>query len=193
MTAQPKHRFTPEEYLALDRASDTKHEFFEGEVYDMVGGKPNHNIVCVNISSSLNSQLRDRPCLVFPSDQRVKSLRRLSYTYPDITVVCDEPDYFEGDTLINPTVIIEVISPSTENYDRGKKSKYFFSISSLKDFLLVRQDQPQIDHHTRTSETSWKMDEISGLDAVIDLPSIGCTLALSDVYRKVTFDETEPE
>lgn len=188
MTAQPKHRFTPEEYLALDRASDTKHEYFEGEVYDMVGGNPNHNIVSGNVFASLYNQLRDRPCLVFPRDQRVRSLRRLSYTYPDITVVCGEPEYFEGDTLINPTVIIEVLSPSTENYDRGKKSKYYFSIASLQEYLLVFQDQPQIDHHTRTSETSWSIQEVSGIDAVIDLPSIGCTLALSDVYHKVTFD-----
>jgi Uma2 family endonuclease len=193
MTVQPKHRFTAEEYLAMERVSEAKHEYIDDEIFDMVGASPRHNLISASIIIALGSQLQNRACFVYTSDQRIQASRKRGYMYPDITILCGEPNYFEGNTLTNPTVIIEVLSPSTELYDLGKKWMHYQRIASLQDCLMIAQDKLEVDHYSRTSETSWLMTQLSGADAVINLPSIGCTLALSDVYHKVTFDDPPPE
>ncbi len=192
MTALPKQKWTPESYLEFERASETRHEYLDGEVFEMVGGSPRHNLIMVNALASLHAQLANRPCFVYPSDQRVKVRKAKFYTYPDISIVCGEPLY-EGETLLNPSVIIEVLSPSTEAYDRGKKFEYYRLLESLQSYVLISQDNPRIEHYMRQSDTAWLFTEAAGLDAALDLPSVQCMLRLRDVYQKVSFDGEEAQ
>lgn len=187
MTAQPKRTWTVAEYLDFERNSETKHEYFGGEIFAMAGASAAHNIITANIVASLHSQVFQRNCTVFPSDMRLKVERHNLYTYPDITVVCGEVQYedTEQDNVLNPTVIIEVLSPSKENYDRGKKSQYYRTIPSLQEYLLVSQDGHHIEHFTRHSEHQWLFSEVTDTESVFQLTSIDCRLTMGDVYHKV--------
>lgn len=187
MTAQPKRSWTVEDYLAFERTSELKHEYFGSDIFAMAGASAAHNIITANIVASLHQQVVDRNCTVFPSDMRLKIVEHTLYTYPDVTVVCGEVHYEdnEQDILLNPTVIIEVLSPSTENYDRGKKSHYYRTIPSLQEYILVSQDDQHIEHFTRYSEHQWLFSEVTNEGGVVQLTSIDCTLALADVYKKV--------
>jgi Uma2 family endonuclease len=188
----PKTRLTPDEYLTFERASEVKHEYYAGEIFAMTGASENHNLIVANTIAILHAQLRQRPCKMYPSDMRVRTRSGILYTYPDITVVCGTAEFEdkEVDTLLNPMVIIEVHSPSTEAYDRGKKFQHYRTIPSLQEYLLIAQDSPQIEHYTLRN-TEWVLTDANTLDAVITLPSIECMLQLSDVYEKVSFDDTE--
>ena len=142
MSYQRKSLLTPEEYLAIERKSETKGEFYSGEVFAMVGASKRHNLIAANVIRVLGNQLLDRPCNVYPSDMRVKVSATGKYTYPDVVVACEEElfDDEEKDTLLNPVLIIEVLSESTEAYDRGKKFEHYQYIESLTDYLLVTQN-----------------------------------------------------
>jgi Uma2 family endonuclease len=187
--ALPKNLVTPEDYLKFERASETKHEYFAGEISAMTGASRNHNTIVANSLASLHAQLRKRPCDVYPSDMRVKTRYTVLYTYPDISVVCGEAQFedAEVDTLLNPTVIIEVLSPSTENYDRGKKFQHYRTLDSLQEYLLIAQDEYRVEHYVHREE-QWILTDAQGLDGVLTLPSIDYTLALDDIYEKVTFE-----
>jgi Uma2 family endonuclease len=196
MVAIQKQKMTVEEYLAMERASEEKHEFLDGEIYLMSGASRNHNLVVTNMIITLGNQLRERPCSVYPSDMRVKITDFGHYTYPDIMVACD-PEHIEDnqqDTLLNPIVIIEVLSPSTESYDRGKKFQHYRTLDSLQEYVLIAQEQARIERYLRQPSGEWLLSDAVGLEAVIDLPSIECTLALTDVYNKINFapDEAAP-
>lgn len=190
--ALPCQRMTPAEYLAFERASDIRHEYFNGEVYDMSGASRRHNLIQVGISASLFQQTQGRPCEVYGSDMRVKVSATGLYTYPDVSIVCGEPELEDShlDTLLNPTILIEVISPSTEGYDRGRKSEQYRRIASLQEYLLVTQDRPYVEQYWRQTQ-GWLFQDIAGLDTQISLSSIACTLLLGSIYHKVTFEETE--
>lgn len=188
MSALPKTIMTPEEYLAFERIHEVKHEYVQGEIFAMTGASWNHNRIVANALASLHMQIRRGPCNICPSDMRVKSSPR-NYHYPDVVVVCGDPQ-FEGnefDTLLNPTVIIEVLSPSTEAYDRGKKFEFYRALPSLQEYLLIAQDRVSIDHYVRR-EGQWWLTSANRLEDTITLPSIDCTLALADVYEKIAFD-----
>ncbi len=191
MVANAQKKWTVEEYLAFERTSEEKHEYYAGEIFDMSGASRRHNLIVMNTGTTLNSQLAQRPCEVYPSDMRVK-VNKIKYTYPDVTVVCGEPQFEDGefDTLLNPTIIVEVLSPSTEDYDRGKKFKHYMAIPSLQEYILIAQDEARIDHCTRQGDGDWLISVSKTLEASIDLSSINCTLRLADVYNKITF-ETE--
>jgi Uma2 family endonuclease len=193
MAAQPKTYLSVEDYLAGERMSDVKHEYYAGEVFAFAGGSEAHNLIAANVLASLHTQLRRRPCKVYPSDMRVKVQRTGLYTYPDVVVVCGQPQFedVEHDTLLNPTVIIEVLSPSTERYDRGKKFQNYRTIDSLAEYLLIAQDTYRIEQYIRQPDQQWLLSEATSLDAMIELPSIRGTLALVDVYEKVTIDEED--
>ncbi len=180
--------WTVEQYLEFERTSEEKHEYLDGQIYLMGGASHNHSIITATIIGILYTPMRSRPCSVFDSDMRVKAGRL--YTYPDITVVCGTPQYTDDnpDTLLNPTLIIEVLSPSTERYDRGKKFEHYRALESLQEYVLVSQDRPLIEHYIRQPDGQWLFSDASGLDSTLTLPSIGCTLALADVYEKVTFE-----
>ena len=186
---QPKPYLTPEEYLTLERQAETKSEYWQGEVYALAGASRRHNLVAFNLAATLGVQLKSRPCEAYTSDMRVKVARADHYSYPDVTVVCGQAEFEDRseDTLLNPTVLIEVLSPSTEAYDRGAKFEFYRTLESLTDYLLISQSKPIIEHFTRQPDERWLLSTYKGLEAVAAIPSIGCDLRLADVYDKVTW------
>ncbi len=190
MSVQKKELLTPEAYLALEREAPGKSEYFAGEMFAMSGASRRHNLISLNLGAELRAQLRHRPCEVYTSDMRVKVSPTGLYTYPDVVVVCGEPEFEDtmGDTLLNPTILVEVLSQSTEDYDRGRKLEHYRTIPSLQEYLLVSQEKAHIVHYVRHSDVSWLLSDTSGLDAFIALRAIGCEIALSEIYAKVDFE-----
>ena len=187
MSHQPKTLLTPEEYLALERKSETKSEYYAGEVFATVGASKRHNLIAANIIRVLGNQLLDRPCNVYPSDMRVKASATGKYTYPDDVVACEEEkfDDEEKDTLLNPVVIVEVLTESTEAYDRGKKFEQYQHIESLTEYLLITPDPYRVEQYVRQSNREWRYSEYHSADDVVNVSVIGCQLPLKDVYAKV--------
>ena len=189
-TAAAQALFTPEEYLARERKALTKSEYRNGQVHAMPGASRAHNLITVHISGELYIQLRERSCEVYPSDMRVKVSAAGLYTYPDVIVVCDEPRFDDThfDTLLNPTVLIEVLSPSTAAYDRGEKFASYQKLNSLYEYILISQDRVRVEHYLR-QEDRWNLTEFHSLANVCQLPSIGCELSLKAIYAKVQFSQ----
>jgi Uma2 family endonuclease len=187
MVAQSKALISEEEYLVRERAAETKSEYRDGEVVAMVGASREHTLIVTDTHFALYGQLRDRPCEVYPLDMRVRIPQTRRYFYPDLIVVCDEPRFGDDyvDNLLNPTVIIEVLSPSTAGYDRGEKFLHYRTIPSLREYLLIAQDAYRIEHFARQGEQHWLLTVAEGLEASVHLASIDCTLRLADVYKKV--------
>jgi Uma2 family endonuclease len=185
----PTHLMSEQEYLALERVSDIKHEFFQGEIFAMAGGTPYHSLIAANLITALNRALQDRGCFVFTADLRVKVEATGLQTYPDVPVVCGTPEFTaeQPKALLNPTLIAEVLSESTEAYDRGTKFHHYRKIPSLTTYLLVSQDAPTVEQLIRQSEFNWEYRVATGLEAVIELPAFGVQLALKDVFAGVTF------
>lgn len=185
-----KQTWTAGEYLTFERASETKHEFIDGEVYAMSGASRNHNLVVSSTIVALYVQLRGKGCQVYPSDMKVRTPATGSYTYPDVTVVCGEAQFDDdqSDVLVNPTVVIEVLSPKTEAYDRGVKFQRYREIASLQEYILIAQDRPYIERFVRQADGVWQLNEARGLEGALELTSIDCTLALAEVYQQVDFD-----
>lgn len=185
----PSHKtlVTAEEYLAMERVAESRSEYRAGEIHAMSGGTESHNLITVNILASLHQQLRTKPCKVFVNDLRVKIAQSNLYTYPDVVVACGEIKFEDTrrDTLLNPTLIIEVLSQSTEAYDRGSKFESYRKLESLKQYVLVAQDKPHIEVFTRQSDGRWILSEFSELGDSIDLAPTGCKITLSDVYAKI--------
>lgn len=187
MTTEVERRYTVEEYLALERAAETKSEYLQGEIVAMSGASRPHNLLVTNLLASLHGQLRKKPCEVYPSHMRVQVPEADFFTYPDLAVVCTEPRLADEhfDTLLNPTVLVEVLSRSTADYDRGRKFAYYRHLESLAEYLLVAQAEVHVEHYTRQSDGSWRLEETDDPAAAIVLPSIGCVLSLAEVYEKV--------
>lgn len=194
----PKPLYTIDEYLAFERKSEERHIYFDGELFAMAGESDEHGDISVNLVVSLGSQLKGKPCRVRTKDTKVRSgptplpgqSTRGLFSYPDIVVVCDDPEYHDAhtDIILNPTAIVEVLSPSTEAFDRGSKfTRYQTCNPTLRDYLLVSQDQPQIEQFTRQPDGTWSYQLYVGLDASVAIPSIGCVLKLSEVYDRVVF------
>jgi Uma2 family endonuclease len=188
MSSQRKTLLTPEEYLALERKSEIKHEYFAGEMLARVSASKRHNLIAANIIRILGNQLLERPCNVYPSDMRVKVSATGKYAYPDIAVSCEEEkfDDVQNDTLLNPVIIIEVLSESTEAYDRGKKFEHYQYVESLTEYILVVQDPYRIEHYVRQSNKEWRYFEFHHAEDVVKINAIACELILNDVYAKVT-------
>jgi Uma2 family endonuclease len=182
-------RMTPEEYLAIERQADTRSEYLNGEMFAMNGGDRWHNLVKTNLSGELSMQLKGRTCEVYSSDQRVHIPATGLYTYPDVVVVCGEPRFEDGllDTLLNPKLIVEVLSPTTEAYDRGEKFEHYQSIDSLMEYLLVNPARSRVEHYLRQDGNHWFLTVLESLDATLALTSIQCHLALAEIYDKVVF------
>jgi Uma2 family endonuclease len=192
----PKSKFlTPEEYLALDRQSEEKSEYWDGEMFLMTGASRRHNLIVLNVGGELREQLKERPCEVYPSDMRVRIPNTARYAYPDVSVVCEEPQFEdeETDVLLNPTLIVEVLSASTEAYDRGKKLDSYRTIPSLQECVLIAQDEYHVYVYTRQPDNRWLLSEADDVNEVLSLDSIGCRLPLAEVYRKVKIAEADPE
>jgi Uma2 family endonuclease len=184
--AEPAHKlsYTFAEYIAIDEASETKHEYVNGEVFAMSGGTLTHSQLAANTIRALGDKLLERPCAVFTSDARVRVLATGLATYPDVTVVCGaiELDPENKNTLTNPVLLVEVLSDSTEGYDREEKFAHYRLIPSLREYLLVSQHERRITHLSRNDDGSWTLRDATGTD-VVRLPSIGCELSLAEVYR----------
>jgi Uma2 family endonuclease len=180
---------TPEEYLAAERLSETRSEYLDGGVCPMTGGTANHIRIVSNIDTQLNIQLDGRPCDVFPIDMKVRLPDSRKFFYPDVVVVCGELRYHDErkDIITNPDLVIEVLSPSTEAFDRGAKFEAYRTIESLKEYVLVSQDKPMVEQYVRSGDGKWTFTAVEGLESSIALPSVECTLNLGAVYKRVEF------
>lgn len=188
MSSQPQSPFVSrEEYLAIERASETKSEYYQGEIFAMGGASRRHNLVVANILVALHDQLQRRNCEAYASDMRVKVDATGLYTYPDIVVVCDQPKFEDNafDTLLNPNLLIEVLSPTTEAYDRGQKFEHYRKLPTLVLYLLVAYDRCQLERFTRQSDGLWAFSEASDPNGMIGLDAIGGGLQLSDIYARL--------
>ena len=190
MPLQAKARLTVEEYLALERQAPHKSEYFNGEMFALSGASRRHNLIALNIGAELRDQLKQRPCEVYTSDMRVKISHTGLYTYPDVVVVCEEPVFedVDVDTLLNPIVLVEVLSKSTEDYDRGGKFEQYRTLTSLQEYLLVAQEQCHVVHYIRQQDNTWLLVETYNIHDCVHLPAIRCDLLLSEVYAKVRLD-----
>lgn len=187
MSLQPRTYLTPEEYLAIERKAEFKSEYFNGEMFAMAGASERQVLIVTNLVAELRGQLRRRPCTVYSTDLRVRVSPTGLYTYPDVVVVCGQPQLADDqkDTLLNPTVIIEVLSDSTKDYDRGGKFQHYRTLASLTEYVLVAQDKCHVEHCVRQPENRWLLSETDELKDTIHLSSIECNLALVEVYDKV--------
>lgn len=193
MSTQPKPRIAPEEYLELERSAEWRSEYFDGEIFPMPGTTLEHTQITKNITVELALQFRDRPCDVYPLDLRTKVMQTGLYTYPDIAALCGEPEFEEEavDTLLNPALIIEVLSDSTESYERGRKFAHYRSLASLREYVLVSQWECRVERYSRTEDGSWTYMEFTDPDGFLELHSVGAQLSLANVYHKVDFERAK--
>lgn len=188
MATQPRIRLHPDEYLLEERRADTKSEFHDGEVLAMAGASYAHNLIVANVRE-LGAQLKGRPCAVLPPDIRVWIEDSRRYVYPDVTVVCGQPEFTDAelDTIKNPALLVEVLSKETTNYDRGEKFERYRTLASFAEYLLLAQDRPHCERFVRQEDGSWILTEEGRIEATVSLTTIGCELALGEVYDRVSF------
>jgi Uma2 family endonuclease len=193
MSTLPKSFVTPEQYLEIDRCAERKSEYFDGEMFAMAGAPEAHNRIVWNLIMLLGQQLAGRPCQGYPRDLRVRIDPTGQYVYPDVTVVCGEPQFLDQrrDTLLNPTLIVEVLSPSTASFDRGFKFDHYVALDSLREYVLVASDRMSIEVFSRRPDDRWLLAKAIGAEDSIELESIGCRLKLADVYHRVEFPPAE--
>jgi Uma2 family endonuclease len=194
MSTVRKRFLTPEEYLAQERLADFKSEYLCGEVFAMAGATWEHTLTKDNLAAETRSQLKNGPCHVLTSDMRVRVHATGLYTYPDIAIVCDEPQFEDEvlDTLLNPRVLVEVLSDSTEKYDRGAKFGHYRQIPSLQEFVLVAQDQFLVERYVRQVDGSWLLTVFSDPKGEFAFASIPVRVPLAEIYRGVKFPEKLP-
>jgi Uma2 family endonuclease len=182
--------FTPDEYLALERQSEIRHEFLDGTVYAMSGESLAHSTICFNLAGTLHPQLRGTKCSGLSPNMKVRAGEAGLYAYPDLAVFCGEAVFHDKhkDVLLNPVVIFEVLSRSTQAYDRGEKFERYKSIETLRDYVLVSQDRPRVEHFSLQADGTWTHAELEGTDAALTLNSINCRVTLSDVYDRIEFE-----
>ena len=192
-SAAAQSHLTPEEYLAQERKATIKSEYLNGQMYAMSGASRAHNLICLNIGGELRTQLKERACEVYVNDMRVRVSAAGLYTYPDVLVVCEEPRFEDDsfDILLNPTALFEVLSPSTEAYDRGAKFGYNRQLDSMQEYTLVSQELMRVEHYLRHNE-QWILTEFSSPDDVVRLTSIDCELPLREIYDRVEFLPNDP-
>lgn len=192
MTSAALQRLTEAEYLALECASQQRHEFFAGELFAMGAGTEAHNLITLNVAGALRTALRGRPCRVYASDMRLKVAPTGLYTYPDVMAVCGERQFEDGrrDTLPNAALDVEVLSPRTEAYDRGERFVHYRRLPSLKEYVLVSQQRPRVERYARQEEGGdWLLTEVSDPECRIALASLGSEIAMADIYEQIEFPE----
>jgi Uma2 family endonuclease len=187
-------RYTPEEYLALEREAPFKSEYVDGVIVAMAGASRAHNVISANLIRRLGNQLDNRPCEAYTSDMRVLVSRTGLYTCPDVVVICGEALFLDdkGDTLLNPTVIFEVLSPTTETYDRGRKFGHYRQLDSLREYVLIAQDRVAVERYVRRGD-EWVLTDLLSMEDTLSLPSIDCHIPLREIYARVTLPEAPPE
>lgn len=186
MSTQPQTYLTPEEYLAIERQEEYKNEYLDGVMYAMSGASFKHNVIVANVIIELGQQLKGRPCRALPSDIKVRMPDSRKFFYPDVSVVCGEPQFHDerSDVLLNPTLIVEVLSESTAAFDRGEKFQAYQQLDSLQEYLLISQDKIFIEQYVRQAREKWTYIATVGLESSLALPSVECTLSLAAVYDK---------
>ena len=194
MTTRPDVRLTPEEYLRIERAAEWRSEYVDGEMFAMAGASPRHVLIATNLVAELHNLLRETPWTAYAVDLRVATDRLRHYTYPDVVVACEPLQFVDEhqDTITNPALIAEVLSESTEKYDRGAKSERYRSVPTLAEYLLVSQERVHIELYTRQPNGAWVLREWNDPAAEIDLASLRCRLKVAEVYAKVVFGEQGP-
>ena len=190
MASNPKLLSTPQEYLAMEREATYKSEYVDGEIFAMAGASPQHSLITTNVIREISTQLLDKPCQIYSSDMRIDLRENGMYSYPDAVVVCGEPVFSDefNDNLTNPVLIVEVLSKSTEGYDRGEKFIRYRKLATFQEYVLISQYGYHIEHYFRQPNKIWALSEYTDLDAMISLPTIECSLILANVYNKVKFD-----
>ena len=192
LQAQPEYTF--DDYLATEReAVDVKHEYVAGRVYAMTGATYHHNLIVANFARELGNQLKERPCAVLTNDMRVRIETADAAKYPDIIALCDEPKFYDErrDVLMNPTLLLEVLSPSTEAYDRGGKFAIYRGLASLREYVLIAQDRFSVEVFTRQADGRWLLGAVTEPDAPVSFESIQCRVPLREIYDKVQFEQFE--
>lgn len=189
MSALPKTTLTPAEYLEIERAAEFRSEFFDGEMFAMAGGTENHNLITLNVAGELRAHFRNRPCRTYSENMRVQIDASGRYTYPGVVALCSPPRFADEvrDTLLNPELIVEVLSSSTRRYNLGTKFIRYQSIASLTEYVLIAQEEPAILRYNRQPGGTWIVTFFHGLDSAIELQSVGCVLPLGEIYRNVEF------
>ncbi len=194
MSTVPHKQFhTLEEYLALEAVSEDRHEFYRGEIFQMAGGSIRHNRIARNLLVELTLQLKGKPCEPFGSDLRIAAKKYPLHTYPDLSVICGKlvTDATDKHAATNPHTLLEILSPSTENYDRGQKFEFYQALPSLQEYILVAQDRPRVERFVRQPNGDWLLSYYDGLTAVLELTDLACRLPLADIYEGVTFGAEE--
>jgi Uma2 family endonuclease len=188
-------RLTEAAYLEIERAAEFKSEFFDGEMFAMAGGTPEHSLIGTNIAGEFRLKLKGRSCVAYNADLRIKVDATGLLTYPDLSIICGPLQFAEGtnDTVVNPSVLVEVISDSTEAYDRGRKFVHYRQIPTLKEYLLVSQKEPRIEQFVRQPGGQWVLTEANGLNPTLEIPSLGIRIALSEVFANVKFAPLAPQ
>ena len=194
MHAQTVPYLTPDEYLEIERKAEYKSEYLNGRMwplggtpFGMAGGKPAHSLIAGNAHAELRMALKGR-CRVYNSDMRLRVSESGLYTYPDLAVVCGKPEYAKGDLLLNPTVLVEVLSPTTEKNDRGVKFRQYRTIPSLREYVLISQYEPVVEIFSRTPEPFWRYRAINEISEAVRLESVGCEIQMAEIYRDVEFE-----
>ena len=187
MATQPKTFITPEQYLEIERKAEFKSEYYQGEMFLMSGAREGHNLIVLNLAAELRQQLRKRPCRAYVNDMRVRVTATGLYTYPDAVVVCGEPQFLDEtrDTLLNPSLIVEVLSPSTEIYNRIRKFEHYRSLESVGEYLMLASERVSAELYTRQPDGRWLLTAAGHMEDSLDLQSVGAHLALADLYEKV--------
>ena len=188
MSSLPSYYLSPEDYVSLERQAEYKSEYVDGVMYAMAGGSERHNLIAGNLIAELNVQLRKVPWRVHPSDLKVRVPNSKKFFYPDVSVVCGETEFADDarDVILNPILVVEVLSESTAAFDRGKKFQSYQQMESLQEYLLVAQDEYVVEHYLRQENDHWLYTKVTGLEEAIILPTLKCQIALSDIYSKVT-------
>ena len=188
MSASSRLYYTPEQYLEMDRKAEYRSEYVNGELLAMAGASRGHNLIVTNLVREVSGLLRGRPCETYSNDMRVR-VSPARYTYPDMVVACDGPEFEDSsqDILLNPVVLMEVLSPTTEKDDRSWKFAHYRHLATLTDYVMLSQYQPLVEHYTRNSDDKWVLTDLRGLSSVLRLPSIGCELSFSVIYERVEF------
>ena len=187
-----KPKISVADYFVSDAKSEYKIEYFDGEIFMMAGASARHNLISAGLSFALFSRIRARGCFIFPGDMRLMAEEDSSYTYPDLIIVCGRPRYADTvpETLLNPTVIVEILSPSTEGRDRGRKLQRYRQIDTLQEYVLVSQSSYHVECFSREAEGGWLLTDAVGREANLNLPSLDCQISLDEIYQQVQF-ETE--
>ncbi len=188
MSSLPKHRYSAEEYLAIDHEADYKKEYVVGEIFAMGGASPKHVLIAGNTAGELRNRLRDTNCQVYSADLRIQADADKVYYYPDVVVVCGRPEYRDSrrDTVTNPLVIVEVLSPATRNYDRGDKFAHYRRLDSLREYILIDQEACHVEHFVR-KEGIWEFSEIDDFQKCLVIPTLDITIELTEIYAKLEF------